>query len=105
MNKKPLLLLLLRFVGVVALSALVGVLMPTSCMVVSHRWMGLGEMPTHPAVEFLARSLSPFHVFLTAVCLTLASNVERYLTLIGLLGVAFVFLGATTTMGSGKFFK
>ena len=51
----------------------------------------------HPAAEYLARSLSAFHVFLTAVCLTLASNVERYLTLIGLLGVAFVFLWATFT--------
>ena len=45
MNKKPLLLLILRFIGVVALSALVGVLMPTSWMVATHRWVGLGAMP------------------------------------------------------------
>ena len=92
MNTKTLLLLLLRFLGVVALSALVGVLMPTSWMVVTHRWMGLGEMSTHPVVEYLARSLSAFHVFLGALCLVLASNVERYLSLIGFLGVVF-FLG------------
>lgn len=97
MNPKPLLVLLLRFIGVVGLSALVGVLMPTSWMVVTHRWVGLGAMPPHPAVEYLARSLSAFHVFLGAVCLTLVSNVERYLTLIGLLGVVFIFLGASFT--------
>ncbi|MDA7662969.1 hypothetical protein N8550_03095 [Pirellulaceae bacterium] len=45
MNKKPLLLLILRFIGVVALSALVGVLMPTSWMVATHRWVRLGAMP------------------------------------------------------------
>jgi hypothetical protein len=97
MNTKTLLLLLLRFLGVVALSALVGVLMPTSWMVITHRWMGLGEMSTHPVVEYLARSLSAFHVFLGALCLVLASNVERYLSLIGFLGVVFFFLGVTFT--------
>ena len=43
------LVLLLRFVGVGALFALVAVFMPSSWMAATHRWLGLGEMPTGPA--------------------------------------------------------
>ncbi|MDG1873169.1 MAG: hypothetical protein P8J27_04610 [Mariniblastus sp.] len=66
-------------------------------MVVTHRWMGLGEMSTQPVTEFLARSLSAFHVFLGVFCLVLSSNVERYLPLISILGIVFIFLGFTFT--------
>src|SRR5262245_27062262 len=50
------LVLLLRIVGVPALFALVAVFMPVSWMAATHRWLGLGEMPTGPVVEYLARS-------------------------------------------------
>ena len=53
------LVLLLRIVGGPAVFALVAVVMPTSWMAATHRWLGLGEMPTGPVVEYLARSLSP----------------------------------------------
>ena len=52
------LVLLLRFVGVPALFALVAVFMPVSWMAATHRWLGLGEMPAGPVVEYLARSVS-----------------------------------------------
>ena len=45
------LVFLLRFVGVGALFALVAVFMPVSWMAATHRWLGLGEMPTGPVVE------------------------------------------------------
>ena len=45
------LVLLLRLVGVPALFALVAVVMPVSWMAATHRWVGLGEMPTGPVVE------------------------------------------------------
>ena len=50
------LVILLRFGGVIALFAVVAVVMPTSWMAATHRWLGLGEMPTGPVVEYLARS-------------------------------------------------
>jgi hypothetical protein len=43
------LVFLLRLVGVPALFALVAVAMPVSWMAATHRWLGLGEMPTGPA--------------------------------------------------------
>jgi hypothetical protein len=45
------LVILLRIVGVSALFALVAVFMPVSWMAATHRWVGLGEMPTGPVVE------------------------------------------------------
>lgn len=94
---QTLLMFLLRFLGVVALSAQVGVFMPMSWMVATHRWMGLGEMPTDPIVEYLARSLSAFHVFVGALCLVLTSDTERYLPLVRFIGVVFFFLGIIVT--------
>ena len=47
------LVMLVRFVGVTALFALVAVFMPVSWMVATHRWLGLGEMPTAPVADYL----------------------------------------------------
>ena len=72
------LVILLRFVGVGALFALVAVFMPLSWMATTHRWLGLGEMPTASVVEYLARSVSAFYALLGALCLVVAADLERY---------------------------
>jgi hypothetical protein len=82
------LVILLRFLGVTALFALVAVFMPFSWMAATHRWLGLGEMPTGPIVEYLARSLSGFYAFFGALCLAMAADVERYRRLVQFLGAA-----------------
>ena len=86
------LVLLLRIVGVGALFALVAVFMPVSWMAATHRWLGLGEMPTAPVVEYLARSLSAFYALLGALCLVMASDPERYRPVVRFLGVAFALM-------------
>ena len=86
------LVILLRFVGVGALFALVPVFMPFSWMAATHRWLGLGEMPTGPVVEYLARSVSAFYALFGALCLVVASDLERYRPLVRLLGVAFALM-------------
>ena len=96
--------ILLRIVGVGALFALVAVFMPLSWMAAAHRWLGLGEMPTGPVVEYLARSLSAFYAIMGALCLVLAADLERYRPLVRFLGVAFalmsvVFLGVDLPAG------
>ena len=83
------LVILLRCLGVGSLFALVPVLMPASWMVATHRWLGLGEMPTASVVEYLARSVSAFYALLGALCLALANDLERYRPLVRFLGVAF----------------
>jgi hypothetical protein len=86
------LVLLLRIVGGPAVFALVAVVMPTSWMAATHRWLGLGEMPTGPVVEYLARSLSAFYAVMGALCLVLAADLERYRPLVRFLGVAFALM-------------
>jgi hypothetical protein len=84
--------ILLRFVGVSALFALIAVFMPLSWMVATHRWLGLGEMPTAPVVEYLARSLSAFYAMVGALCLVVAADLERYRPLVRFLAVAFALM-------------
>src|SRR6516225_2408943 len=86
------LVILLRIVGVGALFALLAVVMPTSWMAATHRWLGLGEMPTGPVVEYLARSLSAFYAIMGALCLVLTTDLERYRPLVRFLGVAFALM-------------
>ena len=86
------LVLLLRIVGVGALFALVAVFMPVSWMAATHRWLGLGEMPTGPVVEYLARSLSAFYAIMGALCLVLTTDLERYRPLVRFLALAVVLM-------------
>lgn len=86
------LVILLRFVGVTALFALVAVVMPMSWMTATHRWLGLGEMPTAPVVDYLARSLSAFYAFVGVLCLVVAADLDRYRPLVRFLGAAFALM-------------
>ena len=103
-RKDKALVILLRILGVTALFALVAVFMPLSWMAATHRWLGLGEMPTAPVVDYLARSLSAFYAFIGALCLVVAADLERYRPLVRFLGVAFalmslVLLGVDLAVG------
>ena len=91
------LVLLLRIVGVPALFALVAVFMPVSWMAATHRWLGLGEMPAAPVVEYLARSLSAFYAIMGALCLVLSTDLERYRPLVRFLGAAFAVASGVLT--------
>jgi hypothetical protein len=83
----------LRCLGAGSLFALVAVVMPFSWMVATHRWLGLGEMPTGPVVEYLARSVSAFYAFFGALFLVVASDLERYRPVVRFLGVALALVG------------
>jgi len=82
-----------RVVGVSSLFALVAVFMPFSWMAATHRWLGLGEMPAGPVVEYLARSLSLFYAFIGAFFLVLASDLNRYRRLVRFVGLALAVMG------------
>lgn len=97
MTKLLLLKIILRFLGVTMLLAMVPVVMPLSWMVETHRWLGLGEMPTGPVVEYLARSLSALYAVFGALFLFATIDMERSRPLIRFLGVTFAILGAVFT--------
>jgi hypothetical protein len=96
-SDKVLVILPRYFGGIPGLFALVAVVMPVSWMAAAHRWLGLGEMPTAPVVEYLARSVSAFYALLGALCLVMASDLERYRTLVRFFGVALALLGTVFT--------
>src|SRR5260370_29533176 len=76
-SDKVLVILFRYLLGIGSLFALVPVVMPWSWMAATHRWLGLGEMPTGPIVEYLARSLSAFYALVGALCLVMASDLDR----------------------------
>src|SRR5215472_19339881 len=91
-SDKVLVILFRYLLGIGSLFALVPVVMPFSWMVATHGWLGLGEMPTGPVVEYLARSLSAFYAIMGTLCLVLATDLERYRPLVRFLGVAFALM-------------
>lgn len=82
MRPEWLLQLLLRAMGVLDLIALGAVAMPNHCMATVHAWLGMGDMPQAPVVEYLARSASLMYAQHAVVFLFLSSDVRRYLPLI-----------------------
>jgi hypothetical protein len=66
-------------------------------MVATHRWLGLGEMPTDPVVEYLARDLSAFYALVGALLLVMTSDLERYRPLVRFVALAFIVLSILFT--------
>lgn len=85
---------LMRIMGTVVCLALIPVFFPASWMDAIHFRMGMGTIPDHPIVWFLARSLSLLYFAHGAMVLAIASDVRRYRPLVGWLGLLNIFLGA-----------
>lgn len=88
-----LIVFILRFLGTCALFALVAVFMPMSWMAAVHVRMGLGEMPTDPIVEYMARSLSALYFFFGVLCLLASSDVNHHRSLVKILAATFLLMG------------
>ena len=71
------LVILLRVWGAMGLLALFPVLMPVSWMAAVHGWVGLGEMPTSPIVEYLTRSVSALYAGFGGLLLVTSRDVRR----------------------------
>lgn len=93
-RNEKILALLLRISGIVALTALLAVVMPTPWMDSIHAWLALGELPRGPIVEYLTRSLSLMYALLGALLIYMAGDVRRYAPLI------VFFAGVSVAFGS-----
>lgn len=89
-----LLALLLQFVGSVSMLALVPLWMPMEWIQVAHRSLGLGEFPTSPIAEYLARSVSSHCAFYGGLLVVLSFDVQRYAPLIRYQVIAIMTLSA-----------
>ena len=74
--------MLLRLQGGMLLLAVPAIFLPFTWMAAVHAWLGLGELPQTPVVEYLVRSLSGMYAFWGPIFLFLAADVHRYLPLV-----------------------
>ncbi len=86
--------ILLRVGGGVMLLAFGAVFMPSEWMAASHRWLGLGEFPASPLVDYLTRSASTLYGIHGGLYVVVARDVRRYAGVIAYLGATAVLFGA-----------
>lgn len=91
---RRILVLLLRVAGVVTVTAFLAMFLPVEWMAATHRWLGMGEFPRSPVVDYLTRSVAALYGFHGVLVLIVARDPERYATIVRYLGVMNVLLGA-----------
>jgi hypothetical protein len=88
-----LLVFLLRLAGTITASAFLAMLLPVDWMVATHRWLGLGEFPRMPVVEYLARSAAALYGFHGALLLLISRDPIKHLTFVKFVAFMNVFFG------------
>jgi hypothetical protein len=91
--QRRLLIILLRLAGVVTITAFLAMLLPTEWMVTAHRWLGLGELPRMPIIEYLTRSVAALYGFHGVLLLLVSRDPERHRPIVRYLGVMNVVFG------------
>lgn len=79
---------LLRLFGGVTCLACLAALLPTQWMAATHAWLGLGDMPRGPIVEYLTRSISLLYSAHGGAIVLASTDIRRYAMLITYLALA-----------------
>jgi hypothetical protein len=87
------LVLLLRLAGCTTVSAFLAIFLPVEWMASTHRWLGLGEFPRAPVVDYLARSIAALYGFHGLLLLVVSSDIARYRTIVSFVGAMNVLFG------------
>jgi hypothetical protein len=87
------LVLLLRLGGVLTGSAFLATLLPVEWMAFSHEWLGLGEFPRAPIVDYLARSVAAFYGFHGVLLFLVASDPIRHRAFVSYVAFMSITLG------------
>ena len=88
-----LLAFVLRVVGAVECLAFGAILLPFSWMAATHAWLGLGAMSDAPILLYLIRQVSFVYGSHGILLLIMASNVERFRSLIIFTGFSYLVSG------------
>ncbi len=79
MNKhERVIVILLRIIGISGLFAIPAIFLPYSWMNATHEFLGLGELPNAPIVDYLTRSLSAFYAVVALHALLISADVRKY---------------------------
>jgi hypothetical protein len=92
-----LLVLLLRLGGAVLSLAFLAVVMPADWMVATHAWLGLGELPRLPIVDYLTRSVAALYGIRGVLMLLAARDLVRFKPIIRYLGITDIVFGMVVT--------
>ncbi|MDB6172486.1 MAG: hypothetical protein JWL59_1797 [Chthoniobacteraceae bacterium] len=86
--------LLLRMLGGICVLALIPLFAPRSWLDGGHWLLGLGDFPTAPIAEYLARSVCALCAFYGGLLLMLARDVRPFSSIIRYQAVAIMILSA-----------
>ena len=92
-KQEAFLVLMLRVVGTVTLSALIFVFVPYRWMNGLYGLLGWGALPSEPIVGYLARSTSAFYALLGVLKWLASLDVRRYRALVLAIGAFMVAFG------------
>ena len=88
-----LLRLVLRAGGTVLVLAFLAMLLPFDWMAATHAWLGMGELPRAPVVDYLARSVAALYGFHGILLFIVATDPEKYRTIVRYLVFMNIALG------------
>jgi len=88
------LVVLLRFGGVLLLTAVIPAVMPFAWMDQIHRQLGMGELAETPITGYLTRSLSAFYALHGVLVLFVSLDVRRHLPVVKCLAALCIVFGA-----------
>jgi len=92
-SHQRILVIFLRLFGGVTVLAFLAMLLPVEWMASTHRWLGLGEFPRAPIVDYLARSVSSLYGFHGVLVLLVSRDVVRYRSIVLYLGWMYILAG------------
>ena len=92
-NQLRILIVFLRLFGGVTVLAFLAMLLPVEWMAATHRWLGLGEFPRAPIVDYLTRSVSSLYGFHGVLVLIVSRDPIRYQTIVRYLGWMYILGG------------
>jgi len=98
------LVVLLRLGGTFTVSAFLAMFLPVDWMANTHRWLGLGEFPRAPVVDYLARSVAALYGFHGVLLLLVSGDPERYRSIVwyvAFMNVAFGLMVLTIDLHAG----
>ena len=97
MTQRKLLVVLLRLGGAATSAAFLAVFLPVEWMAATHQWLGLGEFPRAPIVDYLARSIAALYGFHGVLLFIIARDPARYRTIVQYAGVMNIVFGLLLT--------
>jgi hypothetical protein len=92
-TRERILVVLLRLAGWITVTAFAAILLPADWMSAAHEWLGLGEFPRAPVVDYLARSIAVLYGFHGVLLLLVSRDLARYHFIVRYIGVMNVVVG------------